>query len=44
MKTATAKEKEVSKIYQSRDEKKLTKIKENMHREGKERKGNRERM
>lgn len=38
MKTATAKEKEVSKIYQSRDEKKLTKIKENMHREGKERK------
>lgn len=35
---ATAKEKEVSKIYQSRDEKKLTKIKENMHREGKERK------
>lgn len=42
MKTATAKEKEVSKIYQSRDEKKLTKIKENMHREGKERKGNRE--
>lgn len=42
MKTATAKEKEVSKIYQSRDEKKLTKIKENMHREGKERKGKRE--
>lgn len=38
MKTATAKEKEVSKIYQSGDEKKLTKIKENMHREGKERK------
>ena len=38
MKTATAKEKEVSKIYQSRDEKKLTKIKENMYREGKERK------
>ena len=37
MKTATAKEKEVSKIYQSRDEKKLKK-KENMHREGKERK------
>ena len=35
---ATAKEKEVSKIYQSRDEKKLTKIKENMYREGKERK------
>lgn len=38
MKMATAKEKEVSKIYQSRDEKKLTKIKENMYREGKERK------